>query len=112
MTADDLREYQPEWVEPISTDYRGWKVYQLPPNGQGIGTLEMLNLMERFPIGEYGPNTADALHVKIEAQKLATEDSKRYVADPRFAKVPTAPLLSTEHPRNPPPLIHPPSAPS
>jgi gamma-glutamyltranspeptidase/glutathione hydrolase len=107
MTADDLREYQPEWVEPISTEYRGWKVYQLPPNGQGVGTLEMLNIVEQFPIGEYGPNTADALHVKIEAQKLATEDSKRYIADPRFAKVPTAALLSKEYAKKRAALIDP-----
>ena len=97
MTAEDLREYQPEWVEPISTEYRGWKVYQLPPNGQGVGTLEMLNIVEQFPIAEYGPNSADALHVKIEAQKLAVEDLKRWVADPRFSKVPTAGLLSKEY---------------
>ena len=53
MTADDLREYQSEWVQPISTNYRGWQVYGLPPNGQGIGTLEMFNILENFPIGEY-----------------------------------------------------------
>jgi gamma-glutamyltranspeptidase/glutathione hydrolase len=97
MTADDLREYQPEWVEPISTAYRGWKVYELPPNGQGVGTLEMLNIIEQFPIGDYGQNSADALHVKIEAQKLAVEDLKHWLADPRFAKVPTAGLLSKDY---------------
>jgi len=97
MTADDLREYQPEWVEPISTNYRGWKVYQLPPNGQGVGTLEMLNIVEQFPIAEYGQNSADAFHIKIEAQKLAVEDLKRWVADPRFAKVPTEGLLSKDY---------------
>src|ERR1700730_763555 len=80
MTAGDLRDYQPEWVEPLSIDYRGWKVYQLPPNGQGVGTLEMLNIMEQFPVAEYGQNTADAFHIKIEAQKLATQDLKRWVA--------------------------------
>lgn len=94
MTADDLREYQPEWVEPISTEYRGWKVFQLPPNGQGVGTLEMLNIIEQFPMAEYGHNSADALHVEIEAQKLAIEDLKHWVGDPRFAKVPTEGLLS------------------
>ena len=94
MTAEDLREYQSEWVQPISTDYRGWKVYELPPNGQGIGTLEMLNILENFPIGDYASDSADAFHLKIEAQKLATQDLKRYVADPRLAKVPTAGLLS------------------
>ena len=97
MTADDLREYQPEWVKPISTDYRGWKVYQLPPNGQGIGTLEMLNIISQFPIGDYPQNSADAFHVKIEAQKLATEDLKRWVGDPRFTQVPTEGLLSMDY---------------
>ena len=94
MRADDLREYKAEWVEPISTEYRGWRVYQLPPNGQGIGTLEMLNILENFPVGEHGQTSADALHLKIEAQKLATQDLKRYVGDPRMSKVPIAGLLS------------------
>ena len=71
LTAADLREYQPEWVQPISTDYRGWKVYELPPNGQGIGTLEMFNILENFPIGQYDPMSVEALHLKIEAEKLA-----------------------------------------
>lgn len=97
MSADDLREYQPEFVQPISTDYRGWKIYQLPPNGQGVGALEMLNIIEQFPIADYGQNSADAFHVKIEAQKLATQDLKRWVGDPRFAAVPTTGLLSKEY---------------
>ncbi|HLJ49761.1 MAG TPA: gamma-glutamyltransferase [Bryobacteraceae bacterium] len=97
MTADDLREYEPEWVEPISTSYRGWKVSELPPNGQGIGALTMLNIVENFPISDYGPNSADALHVKIEAQKLATQDTRRYVGDPRFATIPVEGLLSKEY---------------
>jgi len=94
MTADDLREFKPEWVEPISTDYRGWKVFQLPPNGQGIGTIEMLNILESFPIGDFEQSSANALHLKIEAQKLSAQDLKRYVADPRVANVPTNALLS------------------
>jgi len=94
MTAVDLREFQSEWAQPISTDYRGWKVYQLPPNGQGVGTLEMLNIMENFPVADYEQNSVDAFHLKIEAQKLATQDLRRYVADPRLADVPTEGLLS------------------
>lgn len=97
MVADDLREYGPEWVKPISTDYRGWKVYELPPNGQGIGTLEMLNIIEQFPIADYGQNSADAFHVKIEAQKLATEDLKEWVGDPRFGAIRTQGLLSKDY---------------
>jgi gamma-glutamyltranspeptidase/glutathione hydrolase len=74
MTSEDLAQFEPEWVQPISTDYRGWRVSELPPNGQGIGTLEMLNLMEPFPIGDYAQLSAQALHLKIEAQKLSFQD--------------------------------------
>ena len=94
MTADDLGEYQSEWVEPISTSYRGWDVYEIPPNGQGIGTLAMLNILENFPMGEYPPDSADAFHFKIEAQKLATQDLMRYVGDPRHSAIPVEGLLS------------------
>ncbi len=97
LSAGDLAEFQAEWVAPISTTYRGWTVYELPPNGQGVAALEMLNIMERFPLEKYGPLSAEALHVKIEAQKLAYADLERYVADPRFARVPTAGLLSKEY---------------
>ena len=94
MTAEDLREFQSEWVQPISVDYRGWRVYQLPPNGQGVGTLEMLNIMENFPLGDYEQNSVDAFHLKMEAQKLSMQDLKRYIGDPRFSDVPTNGLLS------------------
>jgi gamma-glutamyltranspeptidase/glutathione hydrolase len=97
LAADDLREYQAEWVQPIFTDYRGWKVYELPPNGQGIGTLEMLNILENFPLGEYEPASVQALHLKIEADKMAFQDLDRYVADPKFAAVPVAGLLSKSY---------------
>ena len=105
MRAEDLAEFAAEWVTPISTDYRGWKVYELPPNGQGIATLEMLNMMERFPLGQL--SGAEALHVKIEAQKLAYQDLRKFVADPRFAKVPVAGLLSKEYARERASLIDP-----
>jgi gamma-glutamyltranspeptidase/glutathione hydrolase len=99
MTAEDLREYKSEWVQPISTQYRDWKVYQLPPNGQGIGTLEMLNIMENFPLGDYSQTSTAALHVEMEAQKLATQDLKRYVGDPRSSIIPVEGLLSKEYAR-------------
>ena len=86
MTAADLAEFQPEWVEPIRTTYRGWTVSEIPPQGQGIAVLMMLNLMERFPIGEYGFHSPRALHVLIEAKKLAYADLLRYVGDPRMAR--------------------------
>ncbi len=93
----DLSEFQPEWVDPISTTYRGWTVYELPPNGQGIAALMMLNIMERFPIFEYGHNSARSLHVMIEAKKLAYADLLRYVADPRVSEIPVSGMLSKEH---------------
>ena len=97
MAAADLSEFESEWVEPISTDYRGWKVYELPPNGQGMATLEMLNMMERFPLASYGPLSADAFHIKMEAQKLAYADLQRYLADPRVAAVPVAGIISKKY---------------
>jgi gamma-glutamyltranspeptidase/glutathione hydrolase len=94
MTSEDLAEFSAEWVEPISTTYRGWKVYELPPNGQGMAALEMLNIMEQFPPAKGGPLSAEEIHTRIEAMKLAYADLARYNADPRFAKVPVAGLIS------------------
>jgi gamma-glutamyltranspeptidase/glutathione hydrolase len=94
MSAADLAEFKPEWVEPVSTTYRGWTVYELPPNGQGMAALEMLNIFEKFLLPQWGFASADAFHVKIEAQKLAYADLYRYNADPRFAKVPVEGILS------------------
>jgi gamma-glutamyltranspeptidase/glutathione hydrolase len=95
-TVEDFKTFQPEWVEPISTTYHGWKVYELPPNGQGVAALSMLNIMEHFPVAGYGHNSADALHVMIEAKKLAYADMYHYVGDPRFVKVPVAQMLSKD----------------
>ena len=95
-TLDDFEAFQPEWVEPISTTYRGWTVYELPPNGQGIAALSMLNIMEHFPLADYGHNSAAALHVMIEAKKLAYADMVRYVGDPRFTPIPVPEMLSKD----------------
>jgi gamma-glutamyltranspeptidase / glutathione hydrolase len=95
-TLEDFRDFQPEWVEPVSTTYRGWTVYELPPNGQGIAALSMLNIMERFPMAQYGHNSVDALQVMIEAKKLAYADMYKYVGDPRFTTVPVKELLSKD----------------
>ena len=97
MTAEDLAKFSPEWVEPISTTYRGWTVYELPPNGQGVAALEMLNIMETMPASPDGPLGVDELHKKIEAMKLAYADVYRYDADPRFASVPVKGLLSKDY---------------
>ena len=93
MTAADLAEFQPEWVTPITTTYRGWTVSEIPPNGQGIAALMMLNLMEPYPLAEYGFHSPKSLHVMIEAKKLAYADMLKYVGDQRFAKVPVPEML-------------------
>ncbi|PYV47365.1 MAG: gamma-glutamyltransferase [Acidobacteria bacterium] len=107
MAAADLAEFKPEWVEPVSTTYRDWTVYELPPNGQGMAALEMLNIMETAPPSRDGPLIASELHKKIEAMKLAYADLERYNADPRFAKVPVKGLLSKEYAKQRAKLIDP-----
>ena len=100
MTAQDLAEFSSEWVEPISTKYRDWTIYELPPNGQGIAALEMLNILETFPLGqdkEYAFASAKTLHAMIEAKKLAYADLLRYIGDPHGQKLPVAELLSKDH---------------
>jgi len=97
LQADDLKEFAAEWVEPISTTYRGWKVYELPPNVQGMAALEMLNIMEQFQPAKAGPLSAEEIHKRVEAMKLAYADLARYNADPRFAKIPVSGLLSKEY---------------
>ena len=107
MSAADLSEFQSEWVTPISTDYHGWKVYELPPNGQGIAALEMLNILSLFPLSSWPSRGVAELHTQIEAQKLAYADLHRYVADPRFAKVPVAGMISMDYARERAKLIDP-----
>jgi gamma-glutamyltranspeptidase / glutathione hydrolase len=94
LGAQDFADYSSEWTEPISTTYRGWTVYEMPPNVQGVGALEMLNIMELFDLHSFGLNSTRALHVQIEAKKLAYADVLRYVGDPRAAKVPVSGMLS------------------
>lgn len=98
MVAQDLTEYAAEWVNPISTPYRDWTVYELPPNGQGLAALEMLNITETFPLGQkdFGFGSTKALHAMIEAKKLAYADLAKYIGDPRGQKLPVKALLSKE----------------
>jgi gamma-glutamyltranspeptidase/glutathione hydrolase len=98
MVEEDLSKFSAEWVEPISTTYREWTVYELPPNGQGLAALEMLNILETTPIGQKGYEfgTAKSLHLMIEAKKLAYADLKRYIGEPRGQKLPVEKLLSKE----------------
>jgi gamma-glutamyltranspeptidase / glutathione hydrolase len=107
MQLGDLAEFSAEWVEPISIDYRGWKIYELPPNGQGMAALEMLNIMGTFQPDGGGPQGTVELHKKIEAMKLAYADLYRYNADPRFAKVPVQGLLSKPYAAQRAALINP-----
>jgi gamma-glutamyltranspeptidase/glutathione hydrolase len=93
----DFRDHTANWVEPVSTNYRGYDVWELPPNGQGIATLQMLNLLEHFDIGSMRPNSAEHLHLFIEAKKLAFEDRAVYYADMDFAEVPLKALISKEY---------------
>ncbi len=96
FTAKDFADYSSEWIDPISTTYRGWTVYELPPNSQGLAALEMLNIMEQFTLKDFGLNSTRALHVQIEAKKLAYADLLRYIGDPRGSKekLPVGGLLS------------------
>lgn len=107
MTAEDLASYSPEFVTPISVDYRGWKVYELPPNGQGMAALEMLNIMETSPASSFGPFSPAEMHLRIEAMKLAYSDLRRYDADPRTYDVPVHALLSKEYAKKRAALIDP-----
>ena len=97
MELQDLADFSAEWVEPVSVEYRGWKVYELPPNVQGMAALEMLNIMSAFQPDKAGPKGVVELHKKIEAMKLAYADLYRYNADLRFAKVPVAGLLDKSY---------------
>lgn len=99
MTAEDLSSFAPAWVEPISIEYRGWHVYELPPNGQGMAALEMLNIMETSPASPLGAFSPVEMHKRIEAMKLAYADLHRYDADPRTYDVPVAQLLSKNYAR-------------
>src|SRR6266704_3163843 len=98
MSAQDLAEYSSEFVEPISTTYRDWTIYELPPNVQGIAALEMLNIMETFPLGQkdWGFGSTKALHAMIEGKKLAYADLAKYIGDPKKQKLPVATVLSKE----------------
>lgn len=94
LTLADFEDFDAQWVEPLSTNYRGYDVYELPPNSQGIVALEMLNILEGFDLQAMGHNTAEYLHTLIETKKIAFEDRQRWIADPDQADVPTQQLIS------------------
>jgi gamma-glutamyltranspeptidase / glutathione hydrolase len=107
IQPEDLRDYKAEWVEPIETDYHGWKVFEIPPNSQGVAALEMLNIMAQFPLASYGAESAQRFHVEMQAQQLAYKDLYRYLGDPRFVKVPVAGMLSMDYAKERSKLIDP-----
>jgi len=93
----DFEKHTSTWVDPVSTNYRGYDVFELPPNGQGIATLQILNILEGFDLKSMGRNSAETLHAMIEAKKIAWADRAKFYADPEFAKIPLAGLLSKEY---------------
>jgi gamma-glutamyltranspeptidase/glutathione hydrolase len=97
LTYDDLAAHTSEWVEPVSTNYRGYDVWELPPNGQGITALQMLNILEGYDIRAMGFGSVAHIHTFVEAKKLAFEDRAAFIADPAFARVPVDTLLSKEY---------------
>ncbi|MEL6431652.1 MAG: gamma-glutamyltransferase, partial [Planctomycetota bacterium] len=97
LTEEDLAEHAGEWVEPVSVNYRGYDVWELPPNGQGIAALQMLQILEGYDLRAMGFGSADYVHAFTEAKKLAFEDRARFYADPAFAPAPVAALLSDEY---------------
>jgi gamma-glutamyltranspeptidase/glutathione hydrolase len=97
LSFDDLSRHHSEWVDPVSTTYRGYQVWELPPNGQGIAALQMLNILEGYDIAAMGFGSAAYIHVFTEAKKLAFEDRAKYYADPVFSSIPVAQLLSKKY---------------
>jgi gamma-glutamyltranspeptidase/glutathione hydrolase len=97
IRKSDLATHQSKWIDPVSVNYRGFDVYELPPNGQGIAVLQMLNILEGYDLKSMGHNSADYLHLLVEAKKLAFEDRARYYVDPDFGKSSTDWLLTKEY---------------
>ncbi|MFV0443744.1 MAG: gamma-glutamyltransferase [Planctomycetaceae bacterium] len=97
FTVDDFRSHRSEWVDPISTKYRGYEVWELPPNGQGLAVLQMLNILEPYDLKAMGHNSPEYLHLLIEAKKLAFADRAKFYSDPAFAEIPVAKLVSKEY---------------
>ena len=97
LSVEDLKSYKAEWIKPVSSNYRGFDVWELPPNGQGIAALQILNILEQYDIASMGHNSAEYIHLFTEAKKLAYEDRAKYYADMSFADVPVKELISKEY---------------
>jgi gamma-glutamyltranspeptidase/glutathione hydrolase len=107
LSKKDLAKHTSEWVEPVSSNYRGYDVWELPPNGQGIAALQILNILEQYDIQSMGFGSTDYVHLFTEAKKLAYEDRAKYYADMDFAKVPVEKLISKEYAKERAKLINP-----
>jgi len=94
LSLQDLADHRGNWIEPVSTNYRGYDVWELPPNGQGIAALQILNIVEQFDVANMGRESAEFVHLFTEAKKLAFEDRAKYYADPDFNKIPVRQLIS------------------
>ncbi len=99
LSYDDMASHKSEWVEPLSTNYRGYDVWELPPNGQGIAALQILNILELYDIKSMGFGSAEYLHLFTEAKKLAYEDRAKFYSDPDFNELPIDKLISKEYAR-------------
>jgi gamma-glutamyltranspeptidase/glutathione hydrolase len=97
LSYEDMASHQSEWVEPVSVNYRGYDVWELPPNGQGIAALQILNILEQYDVAAMGFGSADHIHLFLEAKKLAFEDRARFYADPEYMDVSVERLLSEEY---------------
>jgi len=97
LTAKDLADHHSEWIEPVSTNYRGYDVWELPPNGQGIAALQILNILEMYDVKSMGFGSKEYIHLFTEAKKLAYEDRAKYYTDPDFQKLPIAQLISKQY---------------
>ena len=97
FSIDDLKNYKPEWVDPVSTNYRGYDIWELPPNGQGIAALQMLNILENYDIQKLGFGSAEYIHLFTEVKKVVYEDRAKYYADQKFSNVPVGELISKEY---------------
>ena len=107
LRYEDLAEHASDWVEPVSTEYRGYRVWELPPNGQGIAALQILNVLEGYDLRDAGFGSADHVHCFVEAKKLAFEDRARFYADPDFGEIPVEELISKEYAAARRELVHP-----
>lgn len=107
LDADDLAAHRSEWIQPVRTRYRGYDVWELPPNGQGIAALQILNVLETYDVKSMGFGSADYMHAFVEAKKLAFSDRAKYYADPEFNKIPVNQLISKVYARKRKKLIDP-----